>query len=253
LWRLGVGGVVVPHYYEYPLFEGFDGVVWLGGNWVEEVHGEGVGAEVEGFAGGHDLAAVEDDAGDDGFAGVEGEAEGAVVEGFEGFGGFVAGTFGVDTHVQAHFEGLFHFCKAFAAAGFAAAVDQHAAGAVHQAEDGDLRHFYFGDRFVAFAGYAGRGDGDVDKRVVIADDDVGLVFGEFFLAFYSQRGSGEGEEDAHPNPRERCETDGFFRVGLGVGEQEEGDHEDQHGDGEDQDDPDGPDAGEDVPEGIFEG
>ncbi|WP_431209676.1 hypothetical protein ACQ86N_26485 [Puia sp. P3] len=75
----------------------------------------------------------------------------------------------------------------------------------------------------------------------------------FFLSFYAQWGSGQGQEYGHPYPREGREPDGFLRIGLGIGEQEEGDHEDQHGGDEDQDDPDGPDAGEDVPEGIFDG
>src|SRR6185437_16157449 len=99
-----------------------------------KVHMEPAGPDEKGLAGRHDLSAVEDDGGDDGFPGGNGQAEGAVMKGFQWIGSFIAGAFRVDAHMQTHVEHFFHFYKAFFAAGLAASVHQHATGAVEKTE-----------------------------------------------------------------------------------------------------------------------
>ena len=240
------GGVAVPHYPEDLLFERFDRVIRPRSDGVEELHIQPGGAEIEALAGGHDLAGVEDDGGEDWPAGVEGETEGSVMEGFERVARLIAGAFGIDAHVEAHVEGLFHFDEGFAAGVLAFSIDEDAAGAIDHAEEGDAGHFDLGDGLVA-AGDAGVGDGDVEECVMIADDDIGLARGEFPAAADGEGAAGEGEEDAHPDAGHAGEGGGLLRVGAEVGEGEEEGEDDEHRDDEEEDDPDGPEGGEEGP------
>ena len=237
------------HDIEYSIFKAFDRFAGQGCHGVEEVHVEGAGSEEEALAGRHDLFCVEDDGGKDGMAGGEGEPEGAVVKGFEGFGGLVAGTFGVDAHMKAQFEHFLHFCEAVPAAGLTFTVDEDASGAIKETEDGDPGHFDLGDGLVT-AGDKGVGDGDVDQGIMVADDDIRLAGCEFFAAPDAQGAAGERQENAHPYAREFDPGSCLLGFGSKIAEQEEGDQDDEHRRDKNNDHPYGPDAAEYGPEEI---
>lgn len=123
--------------------------------------------------------------------------KGPVIKGQQWFFGLVAGAFRVQAEMDTLIQGVLHALHAFSAAPGLFPVHQDGSGGVYDSEKGDSGHLHLGQGLVG-PGYPGGSHGNIDKAIVVGDDDAGATPIEMLFAPAPHRAEYQGHEQTHP-------------------------------------------------------
>src|SRR5688572_24596486 len=126
--------------------------------------------------------------------------------------GFIPCAFRVNAHMHSHRKHFFHFVIAGLTAFLAFPVDQYRTALINDPEQGDLRHFNFGNGLIDPRDTRG-GERDIHESIMVTYHDIILTFFEMLFSFEDPADPGQGKKKLHPYPGnegERSGLSGFF-------------------------------------------